>query len=240
MRQTLTRRRERTPTPTHGATRWRPAARQASTYFPTPTTPAASAPVGTHVTFGHPAQNGTPDPPSAPPLERNRPPLGSSRAHRRPHRRRRLSRPQCGHPRRRAALARSWPRGGRRARRVARPGRGRLRVAGAPRDLGSPAARRHDPRHDAHEPLPDRGRTGIGAEDVRRRAPRRARRDRGEDTLGVAARLYREHSFPVVGVPKTIDNDLSGTDYTFGFDTAVSIATEAIDRLHRRRSRTTA
>ena len=54
----------------------------------------------------------------------------------------------------------------------------------------------------------------------------------GEDTLGVAARLYREHEFPVVGVPKTIDNDLSATDYTFGFDTAVSIATEAIDRLH--------
>jgi 6-phosphofructokinase 1 len=54
----------------------------------------------------------------------------------------------------------------------------------------------------------------------------------GEDTLGVAARLYGEHDFPVVGVPKTIDNDLSGTDYTFGFDTAVTIATEAIDRLH--------
>jgi phosphofructokinase-like protein len=54
----------------------------------------------------------------------------------------------------------------------------------------------------------------------------------GEDTLGVAARLYREERFPVVGVPKTIDNDLSATDYTFGFDTAVSIATEAIDRLH--------
>ena len=54
----------------------------------------------------------------------------------------------------------------------------------------------------------------------------------GEDTLGVAARLYGEHDFPVVGVPKTIDNDLSGTDYTFGFDTAVNIATEAIDRLH--------
>jgi 6-phosphofructokinase 1 len=48
----------------------------------------------------------------------------------------------------------------------------------------------------------------------------------------VAAQLYREHEFPVVGVPKTIDNDLSGTDYTFGFDTAVTIATEAIDRLH--------
>jgi 6-phosphofructokinase 1 len=54
----------------------------------------------------------------------------------------------------------------------------------------------------------------------------------GEDTLGVAARLYGEHGFPVVGVPKTIDNDLSATDYTFGFDTAVFIATEAIDRLH--------
>jgi len=54
----------------------------------------------------------------------------------------------------------------------------------------------------------------------------------GEDTLGVAARLYKEHDLPLVGVPKTIDNDLSGTDYTFGFDTAVTIATEAIDRLH--------
>jgi ATP-dependent phosphofructokinase / diphosphate-dependent phosphofructokinase len=54
----------------------------------------------------------------------------------------------------------------------------------------------------------------------------------GEDTLGVAARLFAEQQFPVVGVPKTIDNDLSATDYTFGFDTAVSIATEAIDRLH--------
>ena len=54
----------------------------------------------------------------------------------------------------------------------------------------------------------------------------------GEDTLGVAARLYAEHDFPVVGVPKTIDNDLAATDYTFGFDTAVTIATEAIDRLH--------
>jgi ATP-dependent phosphofructokinase / diphosphate-dependent phosphofructokinase len=54
----------------------------------------------------------------------------------------------------------------------------------------------------------------------------------GEDTLGVASRLHAENDFPVVGVPKTIDNDLSATDYTFGFDTAVWIATEAIDRLH--------
>ena len=54
----------------------------------------------------------------------------------------------------------------------------------------------------------------------------------GEDTLGVASELYSEFSLPVVGVPKTIDNDLSGTDYTFGFDTAVSICTEAIDRIH--------
>src|SRR5688572_11662867 len=54
----------------------------------------------------------------------------------------------------------------------------------------------------------------------------------GEDTLVVAATLHEEHELPVVGVPKTIDNDLSATDYTFGFDTAVWIATEAIDRLH--------
>ncbi|WP_442737860.1 6-phosphofructokinase [Streptomyces pseudogriseolus] len=54
----------------------------------------------------------------------------------------------------------------------------------------------------------------------------------GEDTLGVATRLTEEYGVPCVGVPKTIDNDLSATDYTFGFDTAVGIATEAIDRLH--------
>jgi 6-phosphofructokinase 1 len=53
----------------------------------------------------------------------------------------------------------------------------------------------------------------------------------GEDTLGVAAQLA-EAGIPVVGVPKTIDNDLKGTDYTFGFQTAVQIATDAIDRLH--------
>ncbi|HTI34402.1 MAG TPA: ATP-dependent 6-phosphofructokinase, partial [Miltoncostaea sp.] len=54
----------------------------------------------------------------------------------------------------------------------------------------------------------------------------------GEDTLGVARRLHAEHGLNVVGVPKTIDNDLSGTDFTFGFWTAVQIATDAIDRLH--------
>jgi ATP-dependent phosphofructokinase / diphosphate-dependent phosphofructokinase len=53
----------------------------------------------------------------------------------------------------------------------------------------------------------------------------------GEDTLGVAARLHQE-GINIVGVPKTIDNDLGATDYTFGFDTAVNIAMEAIDRLH--------
>jgi ATP-dependent phosphofructokinase / diphosphate-dependent phosphofructokinase len=53
----------------------------------------------------------------------------------------------------------------------------------------------------------------------------------GEDTLGVADRLYGL-GVPIVGVPKTIDNDLSGTELTFGFDTAVQIAVDAIDRLH--------
>jgi len=55
----------------------------------------------------------------------------------------------------------------------------------------------------------------------------------GEDTLGVSNKLLKENKgLNIVGCPKTIDNDLSGTDFTFGFDTAVSIATEAIDRLH--------
>jgi ATP-dependent phosphofructokinase / diphosphate-dependent phosphofructokinase len=54
----------------------------------------------------------------------------------------------------------------------------------------------------------------------------------GEDTLGAASRLHSEAEIPIVGVPKTIDNDLGATDYTFGFDTAINIAMEAIDRLH--------
>ncbi len=54
----------------------------------------------------------------------------------------------------------------------------------------------------------------------------------GEDTLGVARRLHEDFGINVIGVPKTIDNDLSGTDYTFGFATAVQVAVDAIDRLH--------
>jgi 6-phosphofructokinase 1 len=54
----------------------------------------------------------------------------------------------------------------------------------------------------------------------------------GEDTLGAAHRLHAEHGLPILGVPKTIDNDLGATDVTFGFDTAVHVATSAIDRLH--------
>jgi ATP-dependent phosphofructokinase / diphosphate-dependent phosphofructokinase len=53
----------------------------------------------------------------------------------------------------------------------------------------------------------------------------------GDDTLGVANRLFCELGMPVVGVPKTIDNDLMVTDFTFGFDTAINIVTEAVDRL---------
>ena len=54
----------------------------------------------------------------------------------------------------------------------------------------------------------------------------------GEDTLGVAVKLMGDGITNIVGVPKTIDNDISSTDYTFGFDTALNIATECIDRLH--------
>src|SRR5262249_39832307 len=53
----------------------------------------------------------------------------------------------------------------------------------------------------------------------------------GDDPLGVAAGLYQEQRLPMVGVPKTIDNDLSATDFTFGFDTAINIVMEAVDRL---------
>src|SRR5207302_7225048 len=52
-----------------------------------------------------------------------------------------------------------------------------------------------------------------------------------DDTLGVAYRLYNDLNLPMVGVPKTIDNDLMVTDFTFGFDTAINIVTEAVDRL---------
>ena len=55
----------------------------------------------------------------------------------------------------------------------------------------------------------------------------------GDDTLGEANTLHKDRRFPnIIGVPKTIDNDLDATDYTFGFNTAVNIATEAMDRLH--------
>ncbi|MCS6885134.1 MAG: ATP-dependent 6-phosphofructokinase [Acidobacteriota bacterium] len=54
----------------------------------------------------------------------------------------------------------------------------------------------------------------------------------GDGTLSAATRMWRDEGYPVVGIPKTIDNDLRGTDYTFGFDTAVDVATSAIDRLH--------
>src|SRR6516225_3634802 len=53
----------------------------------------------------------------------------------------------------------------------------------------------------------------------------------GDDTLGVSSRLFSDHKLSMVGVPKTIDNDLSATDFTFGFDTAINIVMEAVDRL---------
>jgi 6-phosphofructokinase 1 len=54
----------------------------------------------------------------------------------------------------------------------------------------------------------------------------------GEHTMEITRQLHTDHGLPLVGVPKTIDNDVGGTDFTFGFDTAVQIVTDAIDRLH--------
>ncbi len=53
----------------------------------------------------------------------------------------------------------------------------------------------------------------------------------GDDTLGVAIRLHNDFQMPIVGIPKTIDNDLMATDFSFGFDTAINIVTEAVDRI---------
>ena len=54
----------------------------------------------------------------------------------------------------------------------------------------------------------------------------------GEHTMWMTGELHRDHGMPLIGVPKTIDNDILGTDYTFGFDTAVHIVSAALDRLH--------
>ena len=161
--------------------------------------------------------------------------LGSRRgeASRRSHRRGRLPRAERGHPGRHAALARPRARGDRRPRGLARARRRHPSRRSAPaRSRGScrAAARSSAPRARTRtrstaassacsRPPPGRAST---------RSSRSAARTRSASPRGCT----REHGFPVVGVPKTIDNDLSATDYTFGFDTAVSIATEAIDRLH--------
>ena len=98
---------------------------------------------------------------------------------------------------------------------------------------GHPAARRDDPRHLPDEPVQARGRARARPRDDGRRFDLDGLiAIGGEDTLGAAARLHGEHGVPVIGVPKTIDNDLAATDVTFGFDTALQVATEAIDRLH--------
>ena len=116
--------------------------------------------------------------------------------------------------------------------RLGRRARRRRRRADRGGHARDPAPRRDDPRDLADEPV-------QGGERARARAARRWTQHNldglipigGEDTLGVAGRLS-EDGVDVVGVPKTIDNDLAGTDFTFGFQTAVQIATDAIDRLH--------
>ncbi len=112
------------------------------------------------------------------------------------------------------------------------PARGRHHRARHPAGARHPAARRHHPRLLAHQPVQDRGRRREdqgqpGASSASTRWSPSAARTRS----GVATRLS-DLGVNVVGVPKTIDNDLNATDFTFGFDTAVNIAMEAIDRLH--------
>jgi 6-phosphofructokinase 1 len=128
------------------------------------------------------------------------------------------------------------PRGDRRPRRLARDGRPALPAARPGADLGSCRAACTIIGTTRTNPYKVEG----GIDGVKRSFEQLDALVAigGEDTLGVAARIYKEFAAPVVGVPKTIDNDLNGTDYTFGFDTAVAICTEAIDRLPRPPSRT--
>ncbi len=98
-------------------------------------------------------------------------------------------------------------------------------------DARDPAARRDDPRQLAHEPLQARRRPRVVAATLDRHGLDGLIAIGGEDTLGVANHLFND-GVNVIGVPKTIDNDLGATDVTFGFDTALHVATEAIDRLH--------
>ena len=95
-----------------------------------------------------------------------------------------------------------------------------------------PASGRHDPRHlaGAAVPVRRRCRRGCATRSIDTASTRFVVIG-GDGTLGAARELF-EHGFPVVGVPKTIDNDIGATEMTFGFDTAVQIATDAIDRLH--------
>ena len=111
------------------------------------------------------------------------------------------------------------------------PAGAREPAARGARGAGHPAARGDDPRVVAHQPAEGRRRLGQG-----RREPRGGR-SRGPDRDRGRGHPRRRHAARLggascVGVPKTIDNDLGATDYTFGFDTAVNIAMEAIDRLH--------
>ena len=120
----------------------------------------------------------------------------------------------------------------RRARGLARARRGALRGHRAARSVGDPAPRGTIIGTSRTNPFKLDGGVDKVLQNFSDRGLDALVAIGGEDTLGVASKLFTEHQLPVVGVPKTIDNDLSGTDYTFGFDTAVTIATEAIDRLH--------
>ena len=109
---------------------------------------------------------------------------------------------------------------------------GRARAARRGAAARHAAARRHGPRLVPHQPLQGRRRARAGAGDAGRARRRRAggHRRRGHARRGAPA--GRTRACAVVGVPKTIDNDLSATELTFGFDTAVQICVDAIDRLH--------
>ena len=169
--------------------------------------------------------------------------MPSAQASRRPHRRRRRPGPERRHPRRRQVRLQRRHRVHRPRRQLRRPDRAEpLAPAHAARRHRHPAPRRHDPRHrqprqsvrtrrsttsDGHAQL-----LGSRHRDVPPDGARRPHRASAATARSRSRTSSASCGIPIVGVPKTIDNDIVGTTNCFGFDTAVAFATDAIDRLH--------
>ena len=115
--------------------------------------------------------------------------------------------------------------------RLSGPRRARVHGSSTSAPCRHPAARRDDPA-DLELRAADRGAVDRVVAAIRARSPRCVSRSAASTRWRSRASSTRTQGLPLIGVPKTIDNDIVGTDFTFGFDTAVHVVSEAIDRLH--------